>query len=170
MARKLAPVSLVLMAAFLAGCDHATKAVAKGSLRTVVTVVPGLFDLVYTENRNMAFSFLVNSHIPGKAVLLAVLSLGVLCGIALLWWKRRTAPMLEQVGYSFIVGGALGNLIDRIGRGYVIDFMHLHRWPVFNVADVALVLGIALMVLSSFRGNRGPGKLAPTSNAHFDSS
>jgi signal peptidase II len=82
-------------------------------------------------------------------VVLAAIASAVLLALAVWWWRQRRATLLEQVGYAFAVGGALGNVADRIGRGYVIDFMHLERWPVFNVADVAVVVGMGLLVIAN---------------------
>jgi signal peptidase II len=154
MARKIAFTFLLLVAVFLTGCDHATKAIAKSSLRGVVTIVPGVFDLQYTENRDTAFSLLRQTGVAEHPRLLALGAFAILAVVAFAWWRRRRAPLLEQTGYSMIVGGALGNVIDRLARGYVVDFMHLHAWPVFNVADMAIVFGTALVVVSTIRADR----------------
>jgi len=159
MAKKLACSVLFFVAVFLTGCDHATKAFAKASLQGVVTVVPGVFDLEYTENRDTAFSILTRHGLGEHPVLLAAVSTAIIGVLLLTWWRRRGAPRLEQVGYAAVLGGALGNVIDRLARGYVIDFMHLHHWPVFNVADMAVVMGVGLIAVSSFRERLGRGDL-----------
>ena len=159
MARRLNHAFLVLLAALLAGCDHATKRAASVFLAELppVRVVPGVFDLRYAENHDMAFSLLRGWTHPDKALLLALLPSAMLLFVALLWWRRRSAPLVEQTGYALIVGGAVGNVIDRVARGYVVDFFHIRYWPVFNVADVALVAGMALLVLSA-RWERSGGR------------
>ena len=76
----------------------------------------------------------------------------VLTAIALIAWaRRRRARLAEQIGYAVLLGGALGNLVDRLARGYVVDFLHLHHWPVFNVADVAVVAGAVFLAIVSGR-------------------
>jgi len=154
MAKRLACSVLVFVALFLAGCDHATKAIAKASLRSTVTVVPNVFDLQYTENHDTAFSLLRQAGTSLHPWILAGVALMTLIAASVVWWTRRRAPRLEQLGYSVIIGGALGNVIDRFARGYVVDFMHIHRWPVFNVADMAVVAGVGLVFLSSMRASR----------------
>ena len=74
----------------------------------------------------------------------------------LLWRLRRPLPRAEALVYTLIVGGALGNAIDRIVRGYVVDYLDLHwagfHWPAFNVADVSITLAIAVLIATSFKG------------------
>lgn len=82
-------------------------------------------------------------------MVLAVLASAVLLALGLWWRQQRRATLLEQVGYAFAVGGAFGNVADRIVRGYVIDFLHLERWPVFNIVDIAVVVGLALIVIAN---------------------
>jgi signal peptidase II len=153
MAKKAASFLLVLLSLGLAGCDHVTKHAAKTLLpRTgAVEIVPGFFDLRYAENRDTAFSLSRSLRWEDKGVLLASIAIVVLLFVTALWWRRRRAPALEQVGYAMVVGGAVGNVLDRIMFGYVVDFMHLHRWPIFNVADIAIVAGAALLVFAGFK-------------------
>ena len=82
-----------------------------------------------------------------------ILTLGVLliAAVSLHWWRRRVDGQLgrlEPLAYTLILAGALGNVADRVVRGYVVDFIHLHHWPIFNVADVAIVVGAALLAWS----------------------
>jgi signal peptidase II len=151
MARRVMPWALLLLTLCLVGCDHATKFAARAGLenRRALQLVPGVLDLRYAENHNMAFSMLRSLDFDGKPMLLALMASLTLVVIAAIWWKRRSAPMIDQVAYALIVAGAAGNLIDRIHRGFVIDFIHLKHWPVFNVADVLVVVGGALLVISS---------------------
>jgi signal peptidase II len=124
-----------------------------------VEVVPGVFDLQYTENHDTAFSMLRRGGVGASPIVLALVASTILVVVGVTWWRRRRGPMLEQTGYAIIVGGALGNVIDRVARGYVVDFMHLHHWPVFNVADCAIVAGVGLVLVSSLRTEwvrRGP--------------
>src|SRR5262245_37001189 len=115
MAKKIACTFLLFIALFLTGCDHATKAIAKSSLRGVVTVVPGVFDLQYTENHDTAFGLFARGGIAHHPALLAAGALAILAAVSIAWWRRRkVAPLLEQTGYAMVVGGALGNVIDRL--------------------------------------------------------
>lgn len=147
---------LMLFTLAMVGCDHATKAVAQAALehRRAVSLVPGVLDLHYAENRDTAFSLTRLLHFPGKGAVLVALSLIGLSVVLVAWWRRRRASTAEQVAYALIVAGALGNAIDRAGRGYVIDFIEIHRWPIFNVADIAVVVGALLLGVLALRGAR----------------
>lgn len=152
MARRISSLMLLLSLG-LVGCDHATKHIAQTELRgrPPITLISNFLDLRYAENRDMAFSLL--RDVPEQVrrpILLVGVSAG-LCLVAFLWWRRRDARWPELLAYSFILAGALGNVSDRIVRGYVVDFVHVHRWPVFNVADACLLVGAGLLLL---RGNR----------------
>ncbi|MGK4006337.1 signal peptidase II [Sorangium sp. So ce1036] len=147
---------LILFTMALVGCDHATKAVAQAALerRAPLSIVPGVLDLRYTEDRDMAFSLLRSIHSPAKVTILFACSMVVLGMMILGWWYSRRASATEQAAYALIVAGAVGNAIDRAARGYVIDFIHLHHWPVFNVADIAIAAGGILLGVVMFRRAR----------------
>lgn len=145
----------VLFASTLVGCDLGTKEVARRELPgQPVSVVAGLFDLRYAENRDVAFSAL--RLIPENVRRPLVLSLqAVVAGaIIFLLARRRHQGTLEQLGLLLVLGGAVGNLVDRGLRGYVVDFLHLHGWPIFNLADVYLVVGVGLLVVQGLRRPR----------------
>lgn len=138
---------LMVLLVVLVGCDHATKVAAKLTLERggPHVVVPGVVDLLYTENRNVAFSVFHELSSPFKRPLLIAMSCLAIAAIVVAWWKRReTAGLLEQCAYVLVVGGAIGNVVDRWQLGYVVDFIHVGRWPVFNVADAAICVGGAL--------------------------
>lgn len=157
MARRALSWLLVLFTVALVGCDHATKVAAQSVLehRGAVALVPGLLDLHYAENRDTAFSLTRVLRFPGKGALLVTLAVIGLCAVILAWWRRRRASTTEQVAYALLVAGALGNALDRVLRGYVVDFIEIHRWPIFNVADVAIVAGALLLAAVSFGRARG---------------
>lgn len=157
MQRRLASVLLVLLVVGLVGCDHATKHIAQTELRghEPVPLLGNVLSLRYTENRDVGFGLL--RAVP-QAVRRPLILVGGAVGVGflgLLWWRRRRASLLEHAAYATFVGGALGNLTDRLARGYVIDFVHLRHWPVFNVADVCLVAGAALLWIAS-RAHEAP--------------
>jgi signal peptidase II len=152
----------------LVGCDHATKGTARAALadRPPVTLIAGVADLRYAENRGVAFN--LERLVPGglgRAVLIGAGLLGF--GVIVLAWARRKDRMsAATIGYVFVAAGALGNLIDRIARGYVIDFIHVNGWPVFNVADVSIGVGVGLLLLAMIRERRRPaGPTGPTAPA-----
>jgi signal peptidase II len=134
------------------GLDQATKLWARSALRPrspeVVTVVPGYFDLQYAENTGVAFSLLRGR--PDTRYLTFVFGPIALAVMAV--YLRRAAPTQGRLGaeLGLVASGAVGNLIDRVAYGHVTDFIlwHIgeHRWPTFNIADAALVVGVIGLV------------------------
>ena len=97
---------------------------------------------------------------PATRTRTAVIVVGGLLALGLLGralWRRRGQVTLEVAGYVLVLGGALGNLIDRLARGYVVDFIHVHHWPVWNVADAWVVLGVGALLLAGLRATAPPG-------------
>jgi signal peptidase II len=151
-------VLLMVLVVALVGCDHATKVVAKVTLEGTAprSIIPGVLDLVYTENRDTAFSVFHDVTSPAKGPLLLLMSSLAIAAIAVAWWKRRrVAGLLEHAAFVLVVGGAIGNVVDRFQRGYVVDFIHVQCWPVFNVADVAICAGGALVGIVMMRMKKG---------------
>ena len=152
--------AIVLLTLSLFGCDHATKLVAAASLShdgRAVSVVRGVLDLRYTVNPDTAFSLFRNLGIaPTPSILVAASAIAIL-GILAAWIaSRKRATRLQHVGFALVLAGALGNVVDRAVRGYVVDFIHLTYWPVFNVADVAVVAGMLLLMLAALRTRNDP--------------
>jgi signal peptidase II len=124
-------------------------------------VVPGFFNLVRTENRGAAFSLLADLEGPlGPAALLA-LSVAAALIISVTLWRSGSSPYKHpglRFGLALMLGGALGNLIDRAVRGAVTDFVELYagsfRWPAFNVADAAITVGALAALLDVWRRRR----------------
>lgn len=136
--------------------DQLTKlaVVALLPLHASVTVVPGLFDLVHVYNRGAAFGFLNRSdtHWQFWLFLLAtLLSVGLIVGLT----RSSRYNRALFLGLGLILGGAIGNLIDRLRLRAVIDFLDFYigpwHWPAFNVADMAICLGAALAALALWR-------------------
>ena len=146
-----------LIAGLVLLLDQATKAVvvARFAEHTVVPVIPGLFRLVRVENTGMAFGLLGDSSSPLVFWLLTLVSAALLGFIAYLLWSNQTPSALGGFGLALILGGAAGNVVDRLARGKVIDFLDFYlgsyHWPTFNVADSGIVIGAALLVLDLFR-------------------
>lgn len=144
-ARTLSSVAVALA---LLGCDHGTKLGARHLLqdRDPIRLVDGWLALRYAENTDVGFSLL--AALPEGPRRLGILAFGlVMIGIlGGLWFTRRRAPALEQAGYAFLLSGALGNWLDRLVRGFVVDFIHVNHWPIFNVADVCICVGVGLLI------------------------
>jgi signal peptidase II len=143
----------VLSVVLLVSCDHGTKHLAKAHLegQRAVQVVPGVFELRYAENTDTAFSLLHRFMDPEpRHWLLSALMVGALLAIAtFVAWRWPALSGARRAGGLLVLGGALGNVIDRLARGYVIDFLHISYWPIFNVADVAICIGALLLVLGA---------------------
>jgi signal peptidase II len=141
-----AAISLVL--------DQWTKIMAREHLRprgpfNPKVVVPNFFDLRYAENPGVAFSML--QEIPGGRVLLTLLAVAAFVLVILYLRKTPNESTRLHVALGLVGGGAIGNLIDRVLYARVTDFIvwkyYRHEWPVFNVADAALCIGVGLMIL-----------------------
>jgi len=118
-----------------------------------------VFDLVLAHNTGAAFSFLSDA---GGMQRWLFSSIAVVASAWIVWLLRRhSAQTLFALALSLILGGALGNLIDRIAYGHVVDFLHFHwnehYFPAFNIADSAITCGAFLLILDSFKGHKhGP--------------
>ncbi len=140
--------------------DQATKAVVEAQLpaHEVWPVVPGLFRLTHVKNRGAAFGIFADSPSELKIlmlILLSVLALAVVMG--LLWRHQPVAPRVG-FGLALILGGAIGNLFDRLVHGSVVDFLDFYlgsyHWPTFNIADSAIVIGAGLLLLDMILSQR----------------
>jgi signal peptidase II len=121
-----------------------------------IQVIPGFFRLTHTENTGAAFSLFADSTAPWKTGLLIAFSGIALVVVSVLLWKNHHTHVATGIGLSLIMGGALGNLWDRLARGRVVDFLLFYvkryQWPVFNLADSAIVVGAGLLVLEILFG------------------
>ncbi|MTJ79870.1 MAG: signal peptidase II [Telmatospirillum sp.] len=157
----------LLIALVAAVCDQVSKAGILSSFRpegvtetpflvsTRVTVLP-ILDFVLTWNRGVSFG-LGNSD--GAYNVLLFTGLALVIGCFLIVWMARTSEWLVLVSLGLVVGGAVGNVIDRLRFGAVVDFLYVHIgafnwWPVFNVADSAVCVGAALLVFDSLFAKR----------------
>ena len=122
------------------------------------TVIPGFFDIVRAQNRGVAFGLLNESTSEWRTTLLVVVSVAAVVVVSAIIWKARQIDPLSLWGYALILGGAGGNLYDRILSGRVTDFLDFYirgyHWPAFNVADSALVVGCGLLFLGMLRPQR----------------
>jgi signal peptidase II len=123
-----------------------------------VTVIPHLLDLTYVRNSGVAFGLLNESSLPFKGLITTSLALLALGGIAMYARQLQAHERWARLGLTMILGGAFGNLIDRVRLGYVVDFADVywrdwHFWA-FNVADAAITVGAVFVFLDLFLGNR----------------
>ncbi len=153
---------LALVTSFLvAGLDQASKwfmaAVVMDPPR-VIPVTP-FFNLVLGFNPGVSFGLLGDLG-PSGPVILSILTLAIVA--FLVFWLWRTQDILETSALSLIIGGAAGNLIDRLRDGAVTDFLDFyvgqHHWPAFNLADVAISFGVGLILIGSFLSSKGDKK------------
>ena len=129
---------------------------AKASLANgnAVSVVKGAVELRYVPNDDIAFNAFHHLGLGHSPVFLSILALiGTLAALGLAVAARQWSA---RIGFALVIGGALGNLVDRVARGYVVDFIHVRGWPVFNVADIAVVIGVGVLMLSRMRSRTAP--------------
>jgi len=155
----------------IAALDQVAKALVDRylELHESRTIVEGLARLTHVQNRGAAFGILSDADLPYQSVLFSVVSVIALGAIAVYAWKLPDASRLPQTALALIMGGAVGNLIDRMRLGYVIDYVDVywgrHHWPAFNVADSAISIGVALLVLDILRSPQPESakpEMAPT--------
>jgi signal peptidase II len=121
------------------------------ALYTHIQIIPGFFRLTHTENTGAAFSLFADSPAHWKTALLIGFSVLAMVIVSVLLWKQRQALTMTGIALSLILGGAAGNLWDRVLSGRVVDFLLFYvgryQWPVFNMADSAIVVGAGLLVV-----------------------
>ncbi len=109
-----------------------------------IPFIDGIFDITYVRNTGAAFGIFT-----GKPVFLTVVTAVLLVALSIYAFsQRKKIPALETAALALIVGGGLGNLITRVMYGYVVDFFNFYFWPVFNVADIAICIGCAMLIVS----------------------
>ena len=161
----------LIVAATIVVLDQITKAMVRPALalHESVVVIPGLLDLTRVHNTGAAFGMLNAVDFPFKTVVLSLVALVALGGVA---WYAATVPItdrLARVGVAGVLGGAVGNLIDRATAGYVLDFVDAywgtwHFWA-FTVADAAITVGVIFMILDMLGlGRRSQGETASSAS------
>ena len=147
-------------AAAVFALDRLTKWIVdtRVSLVESYRVIPGFFDIVHFTNRGVAFGLLDHSASGWQTSLLVVFQLLVVVLLSALLWSPRRLDRRSLWGFSLILGGAAGNLFDRIAWGRVTDFLLVYigryQWPAFNAADSAVVIGCGLLLLDLLRPKR----------------
>jgi len=148
----------LLVALAIVALDQAVKAwvvaffAARGT--DMVAVLP-VFNLVLTWNHGVSFGLFSGG---GETLLFAVLAAVIVA--ALVWWLSRAGTHGLQLAIGLVIGGAVGNIVDRLARGAVVDFLDFHlgtlHWFAFNVADTAICLGVFFIALDGLLGERAP--------------
>jgi signal peptidase II len=133
--------------------DQLTKAVVRSRLplHASITIIPGFMDFTHVRNTGAAFGILNASTFPFKAALIGVIAVAALIGVGMYAASLARHELLARTGLALIIGGAAGNLIDRVIVGSVVDFVDVywrtyHFWA-FNIADSAITVGATVMIL-----------------------
>lgn len=157
---------IYILAAIIAVADQVTKAWAVASLRPGDTrpVIDGVLHWTLYRNPGSAFGFLAS--VPALFTIIATV-----IAISIVVLARRPHPAATATAMALLLGGALGNLVDRVSRppgfpsGHVVDFIDLRVWPVFNIADMAITTGALLIVVSSWIAERRDARVVPPDGA-----
>jgi signal peptidase II len=140
--------------------DQLTKALVRRGLpvHESVTIVPGFLDFTHVRNTGAAFGILNAVDFPYKTAVIAFIATAALIGVAVYAAGLAHQQMLARIGLALIIGGAAGNLIDRLAVGSVVDFVDVywraHHFWAFNVADSAITIGVIVMILDMIGANR----------------
>jgi signal peptidase II len=154
LAPRIGALVIALVTAPVLVLDQATKLLIKSHMKPYesIPIIHNWFDLTYTLNPGAAFSMFINA--PGwfRSVLLIGLS-SIAVVVLLILLLRIHEVAMNSIALALILAGAIGNLIDRLSRGLVVDFIHVHyyshSYPIFNVADSAITIGVTLIIAHS---------------------
>jgi signal peptidase II len=121
-------------------------------------VIPGFFSIVHSQNRGVAFGIFNDSTSEWRTIALVALSVAAVIWVSSLLWRPERLDRFSYWGLAFVLGGAAGNVFDRIVFGRVTDFLEFyigeHHWPTFNLADSAIVVGSGLLLIDLLRPKR----------------
>ncbi|OEU67520.1 MAG: signal peptidase II [Desulfovibrio sp. S3730MH75] len=146
-----------IIAAVIIIFDQITKVAVRSNMElwSSKSLIPDYFNLVYVVNKGAAFGFLNRGDITWQRTFFIVVTVVALSAIAMLLKSTNKKDSFAISGLGLILGGAVGNLIDRILYGEVTDFLDIyvgtHHWPAFNIADIAICLGAFAMIISIYR-------------------
>lgn len=140
--------------------DRLTKWIIETRVSFIDTypVIPGFFDIVHSQNSGVAFGIFNDSTSEWRTLLLILGSIAAVVALSVMLWKAERLDRRTLWGFALILGGAAGNVLDRIVWGRVTDFLLFYvgqyQWPTFNVADSAIVIGSGLLLLDLLRPKR----------------
>jgi signal peptidase II len=151
MTTRFARVLLFLTAFCVYIADRVAKLLALKMLHLgqSIELLPGVFHITLVFNKAAAFGLLM-----GWAVFFISVSAIAILSIMVYAWKSKSLSTPLAISLGLILGGALGNIVDRLSFGYVIDFFDFRIWPVFNVADSAISIGVVILILAALNRNR----------------
>lgn len=156
--------------------DQLTKAMIRATLplHESVTVLPGFVDFTHVRNSGAAFGILNGVDFPFKTILIAIVATSALVGVGMYAASLAHHQFVARIGLALIIGGAAGNLLDRIIAGSVVDFVDVywrayHFWA-FNVADSAISIGVAVMILDMLGVGNGAQAIKAGEGCTQDSS
>ena len=158
------------LAGLVVGADQATKMLVRAmlTLHASTTIVPGFLDLTHVHNTGAAFGILNEADFPFKTPLLIAVAIVALVSIGVYATQLPAHQRLARIGLALVLGGAVGNLIDRATTGYVLDFVDVywrnHHFWAFNVADSAITIGVTAIMLDLLLARGAArGGVTPTS-------
>lgn len=143
-------IAIISMAIFL--IDQIVKVIVSVTMspNSSITIIPGFFNITYLTNTGGAWSIL-NNHL----LILIIVSIGALIGL-IIYSKSFIKSKKNAIIFGLVFGGILGNLFDRVIHAYVIDYLDFtifnYNYPVFNLADISLVIGVFLLIIAIFKG------------------
>src|SRR5712692_75305 len=149
---KRHPGLMLLIVSAVIALDQLTKWLVTSTMRLheSISIITDLFSLTYIRNSGAAFGILAGSHAGFRLVFFGLTSVLALALLGTIYVRLSPADWVGQASVSAIFGGAVGNLIDRIRSGEVIDFLDFsllgHHWPAFNVADAAITVGVCFLI------------------------
>lgn len=146
---------ITLIAAIIFIIDQLSKFLISNltTLDKTIKIIPNFFNITYTKNYGAAWSIMWD-----KRLFLILISLVALIIVTFIIYKEKGLNKYKNIYYGFLIGGILGNLIDRIVHGYVIDFLDFnifgYNFPIFNISDTFIVLGVILVFIETFLGGK----------------
>ena len=144
---------ITILSIIFTALDQASKYSVINYLNKDIEVINNFFYLIYTKNNGAAFSILT-----GKRLFLIIITLLIIGSLIYYIIKNEISSKIEILAFSLIIGGSLGNLIDRITRGYVVDFISVkifgYHFPIFNIADSLICIGVFILLIIQFRKER----------------
>jgi len=147
-------------AAAVFALDRISKLIIESRVSFIDTykVIPGFFDIVHSQNRGVAFGIFNDSTSEWRTTLLVIASIAAVIMVSVMLWSAKKLDAFSLWGFALILGGAAGNVFDRIVWGRVTDFLLFYigqyQWPTFNLADSAIAVGSGLLILDLLRQKR----------------
>ena len=121
-----------------------------------IAVIPGYFDIVHTQNEGAAFGMLAGATAGFRVPFFYIVAAIAVVVILVMLWRMRDDERLLPLSFALVLGGIVGNILDRVRFGAVVDFLSVHwrdvaHWPAFNVADSAITVAMALLIIAAFK-------------------